>query len=692
MNRWSKRRTARQNAEFDLKNGRAEREPPTKLQLDHFFNEIQRGNNSAFGLIKLAKINLDLDLLPEKYHPFWSVLGYAVLQKRDAIIGSLQRAGCSSVLFRTTKARLKKLDEELEELIQDEIILPEPSITTNDVGIDNQITTSQNTNSDEKLISVSKELMQIYFSKNERIKFSSRALVQLLGVLPPGFAVYVVKLVLELKSVDSSDAVCENCGELDTMLKSKNCGHQFCELCYYETFWKNRKYFDLVCPVCNDPLKACIMDRPMGVTWRDYAVFELREKRELPDVDENSKGMCDCLKPADKSPDFRCFKNLDFTKQLILENKINSRLKYEKLGENTWSKKLKFKSYCQYKMKSQYLGSKSSQRLSEFEKCIVLGDILRLICVIEAGVDVDAILNDYKQNALHLAIFHGNETMAWFLINIAGIDTSICTVNGGISSYFSTALFSVGAMVDMLKNSGLEVDRTKETCYWDIGDVNPETLFENQELTIAIDTDENHPGAGAIVIDNFVDQSIIDILISKIFDKLEDVGEESTKDSDAHRVCSQRRYFLDSEKFVGNFLETGLKNALKNHNYNSPQNYKIDEIKAYQHLRFLHYDLPGGWVPPHVDLNRTNGEDLVKSTHTFILYLSEPGENGGGETDLLKFLPNQGEECEVKFSVVPKFRRLLLFPHACPHIGRPVLCPPKLLVRGEIRLSGFEKV
>ena len=690
MNRWSKRRTARQNAEFDLKNGLAKREAPTEVQLEHFFNEIQRGNNSAFGLIKLAKVNLDLDLLTEKYQPFWSVLGYAVLQKRDAIIGSLQRAGCSSVLFRTTKNRLEKLDEEI---IHPEIIQPESSSSANDAQIDNQNTISHNNDPDEKLISVSKELMKIYFSKNANIKFSSNALVQLLGILPPGFAVHVVKLVLELKSVDNSDVICDECGELDVALKSKNCAHQFCELCFYKTLWKNRKYFDLVCPICNDPLKVCFMDRPMGVTWRDYAVFELRKRRQLPDFDEIIINMCDCLKPVDKSPDFRCFKNPDFTENLILENKINTKLKYDKLGEDTWSKKLKFKSYCQYKMKSQYLGSKSSQRLSEFEKCIVLGDILRLICVIEAGVDVDAILNDYKQNALHLAIFNGNETMAWFLINIVGIDTSICTVNGGISSYFSTArsLNDDCGMVDMLQNAGLEDRYNTETCYWDMESVNTDTLFDNQELTIAIDTHEDHPGAGTIVIDNFVDQSITDILISKIFEKQTDVGEESTKDSDAHRVCSQRRYFLDSEKFVGNLLETGLKNAIKNHHSKSSQNYKIDEIKAYQHLRFLHYDVPGGWVPPHVDLNRTDGESLEKSTHTFILYLSEPGENGGGETDLLKFIPNQGEGCEVMFSVVPKFRRLLLFPHACPHIGRPVLCPPKLLVRGEVRLSGFEK-
>ena len=51
------------------------------------------------------------------------------------------------------------------------------------------------------------------------------------------------------------------------------------------------------------------------------------------------------------------------------------------------------------------------------------------------------------------------------------------------------------------------------------------------------------------------------------------------------------------------------------------------------HMRFLHYADVGGGLPPHLDLVRTD-EKGRRSTHTFILYLSDCS-GGGGETVLL---------------------------------------------------------
>ena len=52
-------------------------------------------------------------------------------------------------------------------------------------------------------------------------------------------------------------------------------------------------------------------------------------------------------------------------------------------------------------------------------------------------------------------------------------------------------------------------------------------------------------------------------------------------------------------------------------------------------MRFLQYLRPGGYLPPHIDLNRTDHEGDV-STHTFILYLDTCHQ--GGETVLLDSL------------------------------------------------------
>ena len=41
---------------------------------------------------------------------------------------------------------------------------------------------------------------------------------------------------------------------------------------------------------------------------------------------------------------------------------------------------------------------------------------------------------------------------------------------------------------------------------------------------------------------------------------------------------------------------------------------------AYAHMRFLHYETVGGWLPPHVDLSRTDKYGRT-SRFTFILYV-----------------------------------------------------------------------
>jgi hypothetical protein len=46
---------------------------------------------------------------------------------------------------------------------------------------------------------------------------------------------------------------------------------------------------------------------------------------------------------------------------------------------------------------------------------------------------------------------------------------------------------------------------------------------------------------------------------------------------------------------------------------------------------------------------------------------------------------------QVVGSCAPRRGRLLLFPHACPHVGRPVQDAPKLLLRGEVFVPGWQQ-
>merc|ERR1712151_850019 len=85
-------------------------------------------------------------------------------------------------------------------------------------------------------------------------------------------------------------------------------------------------------------------------------------------------------------------------------------------------------------------------------------------------------------------------------------------------------------------------------------------------------------------------------------------------------------------------------------------------------MRFLHYAEVGGGLPPHLDLARTDGQGR-RSTHTFILYLADCV--AGGETVLLGRHEDSPES--VLAEVTPRRGRLLLFPHQCPHLARPVV-------------------
>ena len=107
--------------------------------------------------------------------------------------------------------------------------------------------------------------------------------------------------------------------------------------------------------------------------------------------------------------------------------------------------------------------------------------------------------------------------------------------------------------------------------------------------------------------------------------------------------------------------------------------------------RFLCYATAGGELPAHVDLTRTWGRQGLRSTHSFLLYLSDCRR--GGETLLLETLPGDNAIGVVPGAratlerIVPRVGRLLLMPHACPHAAAPVVDAPKLLLRGELRLE-----
>ncbi|CAK0793419.1 unnamed protein product [Prorocentrum cordatum] len=161
-------------------------------------------------------------------------------------------------------------------------------------------------------------------------------------------------------------------------------------------------------------------------------------------------------------------------------------------------------------------------------------------------------------------------------------------------------------------------------------------------VTVLIDPESSHPGAGSCVVDGAYSEQFLRRL-EALFERLP--ASEPTKDSP-----NARSYFCDMEGWLQRELAEPLGLA-------GPTRPPVEE--AMPQARFLHYQRPGGALPPHVDLARTGGETVLLDR-----------QDDAPDAVLAEVRPRRG--------------RLLLFPHRCPHLARPTVEVPKLLLRGEM--------
>ena len=105
---------------------------------------------------------------------------------------------------------------------------------------------------------------------------------------------------------------------------------------------------------------------------------------------------------------------------------------------------------------------------------------------------------------------------------------------------------------------------------------------------------------------------------------------------------------------------------------------------VFPYMRFLCYSKQGTDLAPHIDLCRVDADSGKRSTHSFLLYLTDC--DAGGETTLIGDITGDAR-FKVLAKVSPRRGRLLLFPYRCPHEGLAVKDVPKLLIRGEVLLQ-----
>eukprot|EP01063_Lacrimia_lanifica_P005166 TRINITY_DN12974_c0_g1_i1.p1 TRINITY_DN12974_c0_g1~~TRINITY_DN12974_c0_g1_i1.p1 ORF type:complete len:1042 (+),score=314.94 TRINITY_DN12974_c0_g1_i1:67-3126(+) len=406
-------------------------------------------------------------------------------------------------------------------------------------------------------------------------------------------------------------------------------------------------------------------------------------------------------------------------------------------------------------------GLEQDGRMNEFATACISGDILRATALAELGVDVDAPCNEYRQTPLFLACYSGKVEMVAFLVGALGADPTLAS-NGGLSTCLSVAAANgEWGIVEYLRSVPSQIHEGDTALYrapvtqltagvpeeqrlldadgecvsqrWMVG--NLEALFEGREalgspgkvehrdpanlgvVESLIDVGEDHAGNGSYVIDGAVPRSMLGWL-GEVFDR------QATAEVLPKPGTAERRYYCDSEGVVGCLLRDvivrhlgGIADLSQMSPGAAPRAAPVTlkECLVYPHMRFLNYNEVGGKVAPHTDLARTTADGVHRSSHTFILYLSDVASTSitrakehsddsptaipippellaqggpGGETWLLEDMPNprNGFAPAPRRRVEPREGRLLLFPHDCPHEGRLVVRPPKVLLRGEVKL------
>lgn len=346
-----------------------------------------------------------------------------------------------------------------------------------------------------------------------------------------------------------------------------------------------------------------------------------------------------------------------------------SRARWEALpiekGEQQPYRAQKFRALNVEAAAAERLGITRSERTAELLKAAAIGETRRLSAIMEAGADIDAV-NEYGQTALFIAAYHGqHDAVQWLIESRADVERP---ANGGSTpTRTASANGHIAAMQALVAASAEPGQTTEEELVQKskaevLRPGSPRLEAPRGSVTILIDGQRSCAGAGSC----FVDNSFTDTFLTRLEELFKRLPvAERIKDS-----ASDRSYYCDSEGWVQRGFAEALQNA-------GPPTAPVSEALA--HMRFLHYAEVGGALPPHVDLARTDISGR-RSTHTFILYLADC--EAGGETVLLERMDDTKEA--VLAEVRPCRGRLLLFPHLCPHLARPTVEVPKLLLRGEM--------
>ena len=556
----------------------------------------------------------------------------------------------------------------------------------------------------------------------EMIKIGRVVMKRFFDRFPLRLSTYLVARVMEARwnaywsALDDNDeinlltrvSVCSVCNDPDVPLNSRllflPCGNSSCTCCEACTWKHILDTIDIV-PDLNDTFSCPLDNSVCNMTIIASLINSHVETSEQHT--ENSESSATATPQSRKEECLRRFNELPIDQNALKRQR--RRIKKKKPSEashvaKNWRDAI-FPS----------LGTSRDVRAEKFAQYVSTNAVRYVRACLEAGVDIDG-TNEYGQTPLQVAVWLRFDQVVDLLLHF-GADPKIRD-NGGVSYFDLSDTGDSGQNEYNTICKSVDVQHQPTTSptvnlLERIDESNRSTKLTDHhpEISVLVPFQSDHDGAGAFLIDEAISETAVDALLD-LFHSVPVHPKQRTKKQQAS--CSDRSYFCDTTGTVQRILCEALVNVgVISINQAKFVGRPISCLASpfFPHMRFLDYNTPGIVLAPHVDLSRNhpfrfiatgddgsilcpnkqnqgeNDSNVLRSTHTFILYLTDC--YNGGATRLLRDVSGEGPE-NTFATVQPRRGRLLLFPHSCPHEGLEVLDVPKILLRGEARLGEYE--
>eukprot|EP00980_Cylindrotheca_fusiformis_P013879 scaffold3598_cov115-Cylindrotheca_fusiformis.AAC.15 len=486
--------------------------------------------------------------------------------------------------------------------------------------------------------------------KQEMATIGSKVLVRFFNCFPLPLSSYIVKEAIQMRlyahttQSSTSTRLCTNCKRnvpLDFLLQFQSCKHTFCEPCFWD---------DILCRIDGRKSNEDVVDCPR-CKWENASVSSSLSMMDVQ-MDE--------LTPGERRQEsYRRYELLPVSRQAL---KSKKETKKKVIVSSSW-----------YAAIVPSLGMTREVRKDKFFSYVERNAIHYVRGCLVAGVDIEW-RNEYGQTALYISVWRGYQEVTKLLLE-HGANISIVANGGSSIATIAEAKGDVGTM-EVWQGSrsaeGLLPWQEQVLPSWLDSTAAKQKMETKMFSTTLIPTSSDHPGAGSFMIDNAFSSDQVDCMLGLCRSLPLDTSQKKKKST----PCSERCYFCDAEGYVRSLIEKSIRlvNLVDTD----------DAVVVFPYMRFLLYNESGATLAPHVDLCRVDHSTGLRSTHTFIVYLTSNGNSG--ETALLGDVSGEGRD-ETLAQVIPSRGRILLFPHACPHEGKEVVDVPKIILRGEVLLS-----